>query len=231
MRARCERWTKLSRWFSPSAEDNGPSPRRSVARVGSRGCPAHCSRPTSATSGSSPRSRRRSPSSTSTRCGRTPTRCWSGPAGKPIRVASKSVRCRALLEADPRPRRALPRADDLHPAGDAVARRAGLRGPAARLPDRRRRGARGAGAALGRQPGRGADRDGRLRRAPRPDRVGARGAGRRRSGSASTSTPAGGRSAGGSRSAPKRSPVHTRRAGGGAGAGDRAAGRRSNWTR
>ena len=31
-----------------------------------------------------------------------------------------------------------------------------------------------AGAALGRQPGRGADRDGRLRRAPRRDRVGAR---------------------------------------------------------
>ena len=93
----------------------------------------------SATSGSSPRSRRRSPSSTSTRCGPTRTRCWSGPGGKPIRVASKSIRCRALIERDPRPRRALRRADDLHAAGDPVAGRAGLRGPAARLPDRRLR--------------------------------------------------------------------------------------------
>src|ERR1043165_8655256 len=47
----------------------------------------------SASSGSSPRSRRRSPSSTSTRCGRTRRRCWGGPG------ASKSIRCRALLEA------------------------------------------------------------------------------------------------------------------------------------
>ena len=59
--------------------------------------------------------------------------------GKPIRVASKSIRCRALLEAILEPRRALRRADDLHPARDPVAGRAGVRGPAARLPDRRRR--------------------------------------------------------------------------------------------
>ncbi len=54
----------------------------------------------------------------------------------------------------------------------------------------------------GRAPGGRPDRDGRLRRAPRPDRVGAR---RRRGagpGLRSTSTPAGGRSAAGSRSGP-----------------------------
>ena len=37
-------------------------------------------------------------------------------AGKPIRVASKSVRCRAGARAHPRPRRALPRAHDVHAA-------------------------------------------------------------------------------------------------------------------
>ena len=75
---------------------------------------------------------------------------------------------------DPRPRRPLRRADDLHAAGDPVARRARPRGSAARLPDRRLERPARAGAALGRRPGAGADRDGRLRRAPRRDRGGAR---------------------------------------------------------
>ncbi len=42
-------------------------------------------------------------------------------AGKPIRVASKSVRCRALLRVDPRPRRRLSRDADVHAARGAVA--------------------------------------------------------------------------------------------------------------
>ena len=57
------------------------------------------SAPTRSSSGSSPASTPRSPSSTSTRCGRTRARCWAARAGTPIRVASKSVRCRSLLAA------------------------------------------------------------------------------------------------------------------------------------
>ena len=140
--------------------------------VGSPQCPPP-SRPTAATSGSSPRSRRRSPSSTSTRCGPTPPTCWRRAGGKPIRVATKSVRCRALLE------RILARGEGFaglltftlpetlwlaeqgfenlllaYPTAD--------RGALAELALRSRR-----------QPRAGADRDGRLRRAPRDDRVGA----------------------------------------------------------
>ena len=94
--------------------------------------------------------------------------------GTPIRVASKSVRCRSLLERDPRERgagRRLPGPDDVHAPGVALAPRARLRRPAARLPDRRPRRARRAPADRGR---RRADPDGGLGRAPRPDRVGGR---------------------------------------------------------
>ncbi len=65
--------------------------------------------------------------------------------GKPIRLATKSVRCRALLRADPRPRRGLRRTAHLHPARDALARLGGIRGPAARLSHGRPRRARRAG--------------------------------------------------------------------------------------
>ena len=65
----------------------------------------------------------------------------------------------------------LPRPDDIHPAGDAVAARAGLRRPPARVPDRRPRCIGRTGPPRHRAP---ADRDGRLGRAPRPDRGGDR---------------------------------------------------------
>ena len=89
--------------------------------------------------------------------------------GTPIRVASKSVRCRAAARGDPRSRPGLPRPDDVHAPGVALAARARLRRPPAGLPDRGPRRARRARPAGGR--GR-ADPDGRLRRAARPDRVG-----------------------------------------------------------
>ena len=91
--------------------------------------------------------------------------------GTPIRVASKSVRCRAAARGDPRARRGLPRADDVHAHGVALAPRTRLRRPPARLPHGRPRRARRARAPGGRGP---ADRDGRLGRAARPDRGGRR---------------------------------------------------------
>ena len=103
--------------------------------------------------------------------------------------------------ADPAPA-GLRRDDDLHPARDPLARRAGLRGPAARLPDDRRWRARGAGAALGRPARAGAGRHRRLERAPRPDRVGARRRGGAGPGLHRARRRAGGRPAAGSRSAP-----------------------------
>ena len=115
--------------------------------------------------------------------------------GTPIRLASKSVRCRALIE------RALaaglaghPR---LHAARGAVAGRPRPRRPRGRLPDRRPRGL----ARARRRAVRARDADGRLRRAPRP-RGAACAAAAARSGSPSTSTRAGGRSAAASASAP-----------------------------
>src|ERR1700759_3401918 len=82
---------------------------------------------------------------------------------KPIRVATKSIRCRALIEEilgrDARfsglMTYTLPETLGLG------ATRA--RGSAPRLPDPRRLGAAGAGAALGRRSGAGAGGDGRLR--------------------------------------------------------------------
>ena len=62
-------------------------------------------------------------------------------AGKPIRIASKSLRCRSLmrtiLDRDGR----LPGPDDVHAPGDALAGAQRVREPAARLPDGRPRGA------------------------------------------------------------------------------------------
>ena len=185
---------------------------------------------TSATSGSSPRSKRRSPSSTSTRCGRTPLDARAGgaeadPGGDEVDPLPAPDGARSLRR-DPGfaglMTYTLPETvwlaeqgfEDLLLAYPSV----DVEGPGR------------AGAALGRRPRRGADRDGRLRRAPRRDRVGARAPARRRSASASTSTPAGGRCGGRIKVGPKRSPVRTRRAGGGAGAGDRARGRSSSST-
>ena len=72
---------------------------------------------------------------------------------------------------DPRARPRLPRPDDLHAARDALASRARLRRPPARLSDRRSQGARRARPPRGRAP---PDRHGRLARAPRPHRGGRR---------------------------------------------------------
>ena len=142
--------------------------------------------------------------------------------GKPIRVATKSIRCRALLEA-------ILRRDDgfaglmtfTLPETLWLAEQ-GFEDLLLAYPTADIGGARGAGAALGRQPGGGADRDRRLRRAPRRDRVGARrrgGAGprlhRRRRRLVGARRPDQGR-------AEALAGPH-RRAGGGAGAGDRAA--------
>ena len=116
-------------------------------------------------------------------------------AGTPIRVASKSVRCRSLLAADARARPRLPRADDVHAARVAVAARPRLRRPAARLS--RPPTARRSRSSARLESERPADPDGRLGRAARLHR-GRRRAGRaRRSGCASSWTPAGGRSAAG----------------------------------
>ena len=125
---------------------------------------------------------------------------------------SKSVRCRALLERDPAPRRRFAGLMTFTLPETLWLAEQGLRGPAARLPDRRRRRARGAGAALGRQPA-GAP----IVMVDCVEHLDAiesvLGAGRRRSASASTSTRAGGRWAAGSRSAPsaRRSTPSSRR--------------------
>ena len=114
--------------------------------------------------------------------------------GRPIRVASKSVRCRpllsAILERDPGFRGLMTFTLRREP----LAPRARLPRPAAGLPHRRPRGAGPAGAARAR--GR-ADRDGRLHRAARPDRRGRRAPGAGPSASASSSTWPGGPPAGG----------------------------------
>ncbi len=91
-------------------------------------------------------------------------------AGKPIRVASKSVRVPDAAAPGAGPRR-LPGRAGVHPARGAVALRAvDQRRPGRRLPDRRPRGA----APAGRLPrGRRRDHaDGRRRRPPRPGRLG-----------------------------------------------------------
>ena len=130
----------------------------------------------------------------------------AAPRAKPIRLASKSVRCRALQE------RVLAR-DGLrgharvHAARGAVARRARVRGHPRRLPDGRPRRAARAGAARSRAPASARHGDGRRRRAARADRRARRAGGRgRRCASASTSTPAGARSAGACASAPSARP-------------------------
>ena len=99
---------------------------------------------TRATSARSATSTRRSPSSTSTRSGPTPPTSSAARGGKPLRAG---VEVGALPRAAARvlARDGLARADDLHAARVAVAGRARLRRPAARLPDRRPRGAARAG--------------------------------------------------------------------------------------
>ena len=93
--------------------------------------------------------------------------------GKPIRVASKSIRCRALLGAildrDERFRGLM---TYTLPETLWLAEQ-GFENLLLAYPTVDGGGAGGAGAALGGQLRRGADRDGRLRRAPGDDRVGA----------------------------------------------------------
>ena len=120
--------------------------------------------------------------------------------GKPIRVATKSIRCRALLEEILRRDQGfaglmtytLPETLWLAEQGFENLLLAYPTADVGALGELALRSVA--------EPGRGAAGDGRLRRAPGRDRVGARRRRRRRSGSASTSTPAGGRWAGGSRS-------------------------------
>ena len=89
----------------------GPTPPRPTraawavyGRAGAWRCTVQrrASGPTRSSSGSSPAWTRRSRSWTSTRCGRTRGEMLGGRAGTPIRVASKSVRCRSLLGVGPR---------------------------------------------------------------------------------------------------------------------------------
>ena len=100
--ARRHRNPRHNRRVATTVASAGRARSRTAARLrGARGCvPATWTR--------------RSRSWTSTRCGRTRPRCSTRAAGKPIRVASKSVRCRALLKRRARPRPRLPRADDVH---------------------------------------------------------------------------------------------------------------------
>ena len=142
-----------------------------AARCDQRPAPVRLGQPPLRAAGARDRRacRRRSRWSTSTRCGRTPPTCERRAAGKPIRLASKSVRCRALQERVLATRGS--RHARVHAARGAVARLPRRRGPGGRLSDRRpRRAARARGAhrrAAGRPRG---DGDGRQRRAARADR-------------------------------------------------------------
>ena len=89
--------------------------------------------------------------------------------GRPIRVATKSVRIRALIRRDRRPAR-LRRAARLHAGRGAVAAAQRLRRRRGRLPDRRPGRARRADHAS--RSGRGDHADGRRSGPARPDRPG-----------------------------------------------------------
>ena len=180
---------------------------RGTARLVSWSCPAapHAR----ARADLRPRSRRRLPSSTSTRCGRTATRCWRGRARS--RSGWRASRCaagRCSSGSSRRDERFAGLMTFTLPETLWLAEQ-GFENLLLAYPTADTGALERAGAALGRQPGRGADRDGRLRRAPRRDRVGAGRPARRRCGSAST-LDAGWWALGGRiKVGPKRSPVHT----------------------